>query len=164
MVSTSFWALALQILVGSAQPAGLPQITPLFSRIENSPSFYVECTNQTGSPVLSNADMWPWVPSRLRIDGQPLPVAGYIGPPRIGPGLGGAIEPGGVWRGIVTLRQADDGRGASLQFGAMVRSIEFVRLAPGRHTIAVQFGESGQRNPCSSWRTSQHKLRVQKRS
>jgi hypothetical protein len=125
------------IAAGLNQPSARPQIMPLFSRADESPAFYVECRNDTGGPVSSAADLWPWAPGRLRVDGELFVETGGI----IGPGLSVTIEPGGTWRGIIALRQSRDGFSPPVQFGANVRGGRIVPLAPGRHTISVRCNE-----------------------
>jgi hypothetical protein len=122
---------------GAVQNPSQPTITPLFTRVDESPAFYVECPNDTGRAVSSAEDIWPWAPGRLRIDGKEFVVSGGV----IGPGLSVTIEPGGTWRGIIALRQSRGGFSAPVRFGANVRSLRIVPLATGRHTIAVRCGE-----------------------
>jgi hypothetical protein len=137
LIALILWALMLGVQAGPNQSTAQPSITPLFTRVDESPAFYVECRNDTGRAVSSSADIWPWAPSRLRIDGRPFVESGGI----IGPGLSVTIEPGGVWRGIIALRQSRDGFSAPVRFGANVRGGRIVPLTTGRHAIAVRCGE-----------------------
>ena len=131
-------ALLTQPAAAASQPTAGPEITPFFSRVADAPAFWVECRNDTGSAVSSGSAMWPLAPGRLRIDGEFFVETGGI----IGPGLTVDIEPGGVWRGIIALRQSRDGLSAPVKFGAHVRGGRIIPLSPGRHSIAVKCGES----------------------
>jgi len=137
LFAISVWILALSFAPQGNQPGGRPDIAPLFTRVDESPAFYIECKNDTGAPVSSASDRWPWAPGRLRIDGRPFVETGGI----IGPGLSVTIEPGGTWRGIIALRQSREGFSGWPQFGANVRGGRIVPLPAGRHTIAVRCGE-----------------------
>lgn len=136
LLALATWMLSLSFALLD-QVEGRPHIIPFFSRVDESPAFYVECRNDTGTPVSSASDRWPWAPGRLRVDGQPFVESGGI----IGPGLSTTIETGGTWRGIIALRQSRDGFSGWTQFGANVRGGRIVPLSAGRHTIAVRCGE-----------------------
>ena len=120
-----------------AQPSPLPKVLPLFSRIHNAPGFMIECINDTEMPIASNADWWPWLPRRVRVDGNPYEETSGV----IGPGLGSDIPPGQTWRGIVTLYQERPTSGPAPVFDARVRGGRLWPLASGRHTIAIQCGD-----------------------
>jgi hypothetical protein len=131
------WALSLTVVDAHVQDAAKPRITPFFSRTNDSPAFYVECRNETGSSVSSASAIWAWAANHLRIDGTPFVESGGI----IGPGLSTQIEPGGTWRGIVTLHQSTPDFSPAVAFGANTRGGRIAPLSPGRHTIAVQCGD-----------------------
>src|SRR3954451_10806910 len=139
---------------GAEQVPERPQITPFFSRVDESPAFYVECRNDTGGPVSSAAELWPWAPGRLRVDGEPFVESGGI----IGPGLSSTIEPGGIWRGIIALRQSREGFSAPVQFGANVRGGRIVPLPPGRHSISVRCGEKWSEEYVFFWEDESQRL------
>ena len=134
----AMWALLFGVLPAAANQGAIqPTIAPLFTRVDESPAFYVECPNDTGRAVSSAADIWPWASGRLRIDGKVFIESGGL----IGPGLSVMIEPGGTWRGIIALRQSREGFSAPVRFGANVRGGRIVPLTTGRHAIAVRCGE-----------------------
>jgi hypothetical protein len=138
MGTLAMWvALLISSGVGVAQDPARPEIKPYFSRVDESPAFFVECRNDNGRAISSAATIWPWAPGRLRIDGKLFVETGGV----IGPGLSVDIEPGGTWRGIIALRQSRAGFSAPVQFEANVRGGRIVPLASGRHTIAVRCGD-----------------------
>lgn len=139
MSALAIWVALLQSLPGgAAQAPARPEIAPYFSRVDESPAFFVQCRNDSGASVSSAADVWPWASGRLRIDGKLFIESGGV----IGPGLSVVIEPGGTWRGILALRQSREGLSAPVQFGANVRGGRIAPLGSGRHTIAVRCGET----------------------
>ena len=99
--------LLLGGLLQVATPAAPPVVTPFFlsRHVEGGPAFMIECRNTTGAPVSTGAMHWALDRDDFRIDGTVLePQA------RMGPGLMSQVPPGGTWRGIIELRQAQ-GRG-----------------------------------------------------
>ena len=156
MVPLVIWALSLSPLGAQAgQGPATPEIRPYFSRVDESPAFYVECRNNTGGAVSSAAEIWPWAPGRLRLDGNVLVESGGI----IGPGLSVMIAPGGMWRGIIALRQSREGFTAPAQFGANVRGGRVVPLDSGRHTIAIRCGERWSEDYAFYWEDESQRRR-----
>jgi hypothetical protein len=134
-----FGALSLVAAsVGAAAAQEKPRITPVFSSVAVGPTFLVECVNDTGRTMASNADHWAWAPNHLRIDGKPYVEAGGV----IGPGLSTDIAPMAWWRGLVTLHQERPMFSPAVVFGAHVRGGPSVRLAPGRHSVAFRCGDT----------------------
>ena len=83
-ICLAMWALLFGVLPAAAnQGANQPTITPLFTRVDESPAFYVECPNDTGRAVSSAADIWPWAPGRSRRDRElaiaPRPAGSLYG-------------------------------------------------------------------------------------
>jgi hypothetical protein len=122
----------LGLVSGGDAPAPRPRITPFFSSIESSPAFMVECMNATGEPISSNARPWHL---EYRVDGNSSEPRGTLGP-----GLGKLVQPGEVWRGILTLRQTPGAVLPAVVLGTHVRSTQFEPVSPGRHTISVRCG------------------------
>ncbi len=124
------------ILTAQADP--LPVVTPWFlsRNVEEGPAFMIECRNTTGAPISSGAMFWALDQDDFRINGTQLEPRG-----RMGPGLMTEIPPGGTWRGIMELRQAEPRTGYAVALGADTRGALVVPLAPGRHTIAVRCGD-----------------------
>lgn len=122
----------------AAQAAPLPIVTPWFlsRNVEEGPAFLIECRNTTGAPLSSGSMFWALDQDDVRIDGTVLAPQG-----RMGPGLMSEIAPGGTWRGIIELRQAEPRTGYAVALGANTRSALVVPLTPGRHTIAVRCGD-----------------------
>jgi hypothetical protein len=120
----------------AAQITEPPRLVPFFSTVDEGPSFFVECRNDSAQSISSGATVWPFARA-VRLDGNVVEEEGG----RIGPGLTRAVAPGDIWRGIITLRQSREGGGPAVAFGAMVRSARILPLSPGRHTIAVQCGD-----------------------
>ncbi len=114
-----------------------PTLAPMFmSRgVDGGPAFLVECRNTTNLAVSSGSQVWVLTRSAVRIDGAVLdePPGG-----RIGPGLTTDIQPGGMWRGIVELRQSTGGTSWQVALGANTRMPIVVPLNAGLHTIAVR--------------------------
>jgi hypothetical protein len=110
-----------------------PRVVPFFSRVTEAPAFFVECVNLTKGAVSSGDERWAFA-AGLRIDGKEIVETGG----RIGPGLKQPVEPGETWRGIIELRQSNDGYSATVAFRAMVRGGRIQPLSPGRHTFAVR--------------------------
>jgi hypothetical protein len=126
-----------------AQPArtsSIPTVTPMFmSRgVDNVPAFFVECRNTSNTPVSSGSLTWAFVNNAVRLDGTILQDSGG----RIGPGLTMDIQPDGMWRGIIELRQSPSGQSWAVAFGANVRAPLTVPLNAGRHTIAVRCSDT----------------------
>jgi len=105
----------------------------MFRDVERGPAFLVECRNTTTHDISTGSDVWTLNRSAIRIDGNDLDDE-----PRIGPGLTMDIPPGGIWRGIVELRQAAPRTFYAVALGAHVRWPTVVPLQSGRHTIAVR--------------------------
>lgn len=131
-------AVGIAAVVGSfiAVPtAASPTVVPFFvtNILGAGPAFFVECMNTSDQPISSGADSWPLRRDALRIDGVPLIEMGG----RMGPGMTMDVSPGGVWRGIIELRQTMGGSPAAV-FGALVRVPFVVPIGGGRHTIAVR--------------------------
>lgn len=114
-----------------------PTVAPLFmSRgVDVGPAFFVECRNTRSAAVSSGAPSWALTDSAIRVDGSILaePPGG-----RIGPGLTTDIPPGGIWRGIIELRQSPRGTGWPVASGANARMSVFEPLRSGRHAMAVR--------------------------
>jgi hypothetical protein len=136
MLVLVLWALSLTVIEPQVQDTAKPRITPFFSRANDSPAFYVECRNDTGSPVSSASSIWASERDQLRIDGTPFVDSGGM----MGAGLSTQIEPGGTWRGIITLHQSSPNVSPAVAFGANTRGGRIAPLGPGRHTIAVRCG------------------------
>ena len=96
--------LLLAGLLQAGPPAPPPVVTPFFlsRNVEEGPAFFVECRNTTGAPISSGSRVWPLDEDAIRIDGAARERRG-----RMGPGLVMDILPGGTWRGIIELRQAE---------------------------------------------------------
>jgi len=116
-----------------------PVVTPFFlsRNVEEGPAFYVECRNTTAAPISSGSWVWPLDEDAIRIDGAARERRG-----RVGPGLVMDILPGGTWRGIIELRQAEPQSGFGVALGANVRAAFVVPLITGPHTIAVRCGDT----------------------
>jgi hypothetical protein len=114
-----------------------PTVAPLFmSRgVDNGPAFLVECRNTTNAAVSSGSRAWVLTRSAVRVDGGILdePPGGELGP-----GLTMDVQPGGIWRGIIELRQSASGQSWAVALGAQTRMPIVVPLNAGRHTIAVR--------------------------
>ena len=132
--------MTILILAGLLQggPPVPPVVTPFFlsRNVEEGPAFMIECRNTTGAPVSSGSMSWALDEDDFRIDGTVLEPRG-----RMGPGLASEIPPGGVWRGIVELRQAEPRTFHAVALGANTRGTIVVPLTAGRHTIAVRCGD-----------------------
>ena len=141
---------------GSVQADRKPVIAPFFTRVDEAPAFFVECRNDTGRTLSSGADVWAFA-GALRIDGKESVETGG----RIGPGLTQDVKPGGMWRGIIALRQSREGSGfsAPVEFGAMVRSGRVVPLTPGRHTIAAQCNGAWSDDLVFYWEDESHRVK-----
>jgi hypothetical protein len=127
--------MTILILAGLLQAAPPPVVTPLFMsrNVEEGPAFMIECRNTTGAPVSTGAMVWALDRDDFRIDGTVLePQA------RMGPGLVSQIPPGGTWRGILELRQAEPRTFYAVALGADTRGAFVVPLPAGRHTIAAR--------------------------
>ena len=120
-----------------AEIPSTPTLAPMFmSRsVDRGPAFFAECRNTTDFPVSSGSQVWVLTRSAVRIDGAVLdePPGG-----RIGVGLTTNIPPGGMWRGIIELRQSIGGTSWQVVIGANTRMPIVVPLNTGRHTIAVR--------------------------
>ena len=124
------------LVLGGQEPQepAKPRIVPFFSRIENGPGFFVECSNRTAVTVSSATFIWQLA---VRIDGTV-----HEPEPGVGPGFTTDVAPGGTFRGIVILRQSSLTYFPAPKFTAMVRSARLLPLSPGRHLIAVRCGGS----------------------
>ena len=131
-------ALALSAFL-AAQAAPSPTVTPWFlsRNAEEGPAFLIECRNTTERAVDSGSMVWALDQDDFRIDGTVLEPRG-----RMGPGLMSVIPPGGMWRGIIELRQFEPQTGYAVALGANTRSALVVPLVAGRHTIAVRCGDT----------------------
>jgi hypothetical protein len=140
--------LLLAGLLQAAPPAPPPLVTPFFlsRNVEEGPAFMIECRNTTGAPVSSGSSHWALDEDDFRIDGTVLEPRG-----RIGPGLMSGIPPGGTWRGIVELRQAEPQTGYAVSLGANTRGALVVPLTAGRHTIAVRCGDTWSEDVAFYW-------------
>jgi len=127
--------IAMLLLLGTNVLArdDKPLISPYFDRIDDGPAFFVECRNTSSHRISSGADIWAWA-SPIRIDGAAVPESEG----RSVPGLTIEVEPGGMWRGIIALRQSYRAFFPAVKFGALIRSARAVQLNQGRHTISVQ--------------------------
>jgi hypothetical protein len=90
----------------------------------------------TGAPITSASSFWPLEKDAIRIDHVALEHRG-----RVGPGLAANIPPGGTWRAIIELRQAEPQTGFAVALDADVRAQFVVPLTAGRHWIAVRCGD-----------------------
>ena len=128
-------AALLVFLSGSlfAQSPSKPQISAFFDRIDDGPTFFVECRNMTGETLSSGSISWT---KALRVDGSVVPELRW----REMPGLTMNVASGETWRGILTLRQSDRPYSSAAKFGALVRSARVLAIAEGKHTLAVQCG------------------------
>lgn len=134
-----------------AGPYRWPIVRPFFSGLDASPAFYVECRNDTGRAISSADNRWAWAPGQLEIDEELFKPTGGA----IGPGLSSPIEPGGIWNGIITLRQSASAVTPAVKFGAHVRSGKPILLSEGRHTIRVKCGERWSEPHVFYWEKSQ---------
>ena len=135
-----FAAMLLIVLVSLLPlPAGgsattKPIVVPLFSTVADGPAFLVDCLNDTGAPLSALARTWA---SALRLDGRVLDSQGVLGG-----GITSTVQAGGTWRGIVVLRPEDTGYLPAPKFGARLRITRVLPMEEGRHTFAVQCGNS----------------------
>jgi hypothetical protein len=126
--------LLLLTMQSFAQAPVKTTIEPFFDRIDDGPTFYLECQNTNASSVSSGASEWPGLGTgSVRLDGHVLDLGN-----RSGPGLTMQIAPGEVWKGIFALRQSQNNFSPAVKFGAMVRSSTHQNIASGRHSIAVR--------------------------
>lgn len=121
--------LVAMLSQGVTQAGTSPLVTPLVvTAIPGAgPSFFVECTNTTDHVVPSGDLSWPLRLDALRLDGVSLREVGGA----VGPGLTMDVRPGGVWRGIIELRQTQGGGSPTVAFGALVRAPFLVPVVEG---------------------------------
>ena len=117
-----------------AQSTGQPQVTAYFDRVDDGPTFFVECRNTTAKALSSSAVDWPGMsPDTIRVDGVVPPQENLLGP-----GLSEEVSPGQSWRGIIALRQSISGYGPPVKFDALKRISLSYPLKAGFHVIAFR--------------------------
>lgn len=133
----SLFATLLLVSTASAHgsPPAKPLVTPFFSAVADGPAFFVECVNESGTQLPSNASRH-WV-AALRVDGRIVEDPGSIGG-----GLSMPVPAGKTWRGIVVLRRSNAGTFPAPKFGALSRVSRVISLSDGPHRFAFQCGQT----------------------
>lgn len=117
-----------------AQNISQPHVTAYFDRVDDGPTFFVECRNTTVKTLSSSAADWPGMwPDTIRVDGVVPPQDNLLGP-----GLSEEVRPGQLWRGIIALRQSSSEYGPPVKFDALKRISLSYPLKAGPHIVAFR--------------------------
>jgi hypothetical protein len=112
-----------------------PTIKPYFDRIDDGPTFMLECQNTDKVKISSLDSRWPMIgQNTVRIDETTSPDF----TPDWGATLSTDVAPGATWKGIFALRQSSKNYYPAVRFGAITRFAVTHQISPGQHTIAVQ--------------------------
>jgi hypothetical protein len=115
------------------QPSATTRVSPLFSRLEDGPTFMLECTNTSSVPLDPIDESGN---EAIRLDGRVSLHEGGVGGSHI---IGQPkVAPNASWRKVFPLVQPNSHSTGTGTLGASLRGGWFMPLSAGRHTLAIR--------------------------